>query len=372
MARNAKDGPAESFTARHQIGVSASLLFVLWLSRAARFPSDIGGLYRLSYYDDISGEYGRGPNDFYFVLFWLIVFIGLRIAVMDYVLRPLARGLGARRSRDAQRFSERSYNMLYHLISFGVGMHLWIYSKYWSELREMWTDTPVTGISGMMKGYYLLSFAFALQQIVIIHIEQARSDHWAMLAHHIVTSVLLFGSYSLYQTRVGSVIVCIMDVADIFLSLTKVFNYLAWHTACNITFLVFFIVWFVTRHVIYPMIVWSVYADAFDTIPLGCFSAVTGRRLSQPKASSIVHYLQPFVYSDGTVCIDTRVYWSMLILLGTLEILMLFWFSAAAKIIWAFITGSDVNDTRSEVDEKEMVEEATNGVIPSIEKAKVN
>ena len=81
----------------------------------------------------------------------------------------------------------------------------------------MWTDYPIRSITGLSKFYYLAQFAFWLQQIVVIHVEEKRKDHYQMLTHHFITSLLMFGSWGCYQTRVGNVILCLMDVVDLFL-----------------------------------------------------------------------------------------------------------------------------------------------------------
>ena len=81
----------------------------------------------------------------------------------------------------------------------------------------MWENFPQPAMSGLHKWYYLAQFAFWLQQIVVVNIEERRKDHWQMFTHHIITSALVFGSYGNYQTKVGTVIMVIMDVVDLFL-----------------------------------------------------------------------------------------------------------------------------------------------------------
>jgi very-long-chain ceramide synthase len=78
-------------------------------------------------------------------------------------------------------------------------------------------------MSPLMKWYYLLQFAFWLQQIIVVNIEERRKDHWQMFTHHIFTSALLLGSYGYYQTKVGNVILCLMDVGDILLAVSGAF-----------------------------------------------------------------------------------------------------------------------------------------------------
>lgn len=88
-------------------------------------------------------------------------------------------------------------------------------SKYWLNFDEMWTNWPTKEMSGLFKWYYLVQFAFWVQQIVVVNIEERRKDYHQMFTHHIVTCSLVLGSYGSYQMKVGNVILCIMDVVDI-------------------------------------------------------------------------------------------------------------------------------------------------------------
>lgn len=72
-------------------------------------------------------------------------------------------------------------------------------------------------MGGPLKWYTLAQFAFCLQQIMVINIEERRKDHWQMFIHHIVTCTLLFTSYGYHQTKVANLILCLMDVVDLFL-----------------------------------------------------------------------------------------------------------------------------------------------------------
>jgi very-long-chain ceramide synthase len=66
-----------------------------------------------------------------------------------------------------------------------------------------------------MKGYILAQWAFWLQQIMVINIEERRKDHWQMLSHHFITSALISACYSYHHTRVGTLILVLMDVGDL-------------------------------------------------------------------------------------------------------------------------------------------------------------
>ncbi len=89
----------------------------------------------------------------------------------------------------------------------------------------MWTDFPTRNVTALVKWYYLVQIAFWLQQLFVVNIEDRRKDHWQMFTHHVVTSALLFTSYGFYQTKAGNVILCIMDLADIILSVSSQISY---------------------------------------------------------------------------------------------------------------------------------------------------
>lgn len=75
-------------------------------------------------------------------------------------------------------------------------------------------------MGGLEKWYILVQYAFWLQQIMVINIEDRRKDHWQMFAHHIVTTALIFTSYGYHQTKVANLILCLMDGVDILLSVS--------------------------------------------------------------------------------------------------------------------------------------------------------
>ncbi len=72
-------------------------------------------------------------------------------------------------------------------------------------------------MTGLFKWYYLVQFAFWLQQILVVNIEERRKDHLQMFTHHVITCALIFTSYGYHQTKVGNLILCLMDVVDLVL-----------------------------------------------------------------------------------------------------------------------------------------------------------
>lgn len=98
-----------------------------------------------------------------------------------------------------------------------VRQYIYFTSPYYLNLTELWTQWPNREISGLMKGYMLAQLGFWVQQILVINIEERRKDHWQMFTHHIVTISLIFASYRYGLTRVGNLVLVLMDVVDLFL-----------------------------------------------------------------------------------------------------------------------------------------------------------
>ena len=76
-------------------------------------------------------------------------------------------------------------------------------------------------MTGPFKWYYLVQFAFWLQQILVVNIEERRKDYLQMFTHHVITCALIFTSYGYHQTKVGNLILCLMDVVDIVLPVSR-------------------------------------------------------------------------------------------------------------------------------------------------------
>jgi acyl-CoA-dependent ceramide synthase len=50
-------------------------------------------------------------------------------------------------------------------------------SEYWLNIKGVWANWPNREISDLLKWYLLVQFAFWLQQIIVINIEERRKDH---------------------------------------------------------------------------------------------------------------------------------------------------------------------------------------------------
>jgi acyl-CoA-dependent ceramide synthase len=78
--------------------------------------------FHLSYHNSNTNAYGCGTDDLSFVALWLVIFVGLRVAIMDYILAPLARRGGIKTKKGLVRFQEQAWLVCYCICSWSLGM----------------------------------------------------------------------------------------------------------------------------------------------------------------------------------------------------------------------------------------------------------
>lgn len=245
-------------------------------------------------------------------------------------------------------------------------------------MRELWTNWPNRELGGLMKGYLLVQWAFWLQQLIVIHIEDRRKDHWQMLTHHFVTTSLIWACYVYGHTRIGNFILIIMDVGDLILpvsitqyytqaptlltstKLAKCLKYCGFQKTCDAMFGLFVISWFVARHVLYMTACWSVYAHIPEMLTVGCFKGNNEDMVGPVNPAPGLSYLvEPFINTSGMVCHNETIKWAFLTPLLFLQVLTIIWFTMIVRVVIKVLKGEGSDDVRSddEGDEEEEEEE---------------
>ncbi|KAG8816058.1 sphingosine N-acyltransferase lag1 [Serendipita sp. 399] len=238
-----------------------------------------------------------------------------------------ARRISARnrvRERNVIRFAEQGWALVYYTIwwCFGVYIHFSLPTSPWS-LDHLWIGYPHNPLPGPLKVYYLTQCAFWIHQLLIVNAEARRKDHIQMNAHHVITICLVFASYHFNLTRVGCLILVLMDFCDIVLPLAKMLRYLEFSFACDVAFVTFLISWFLTRHIAFILIL---------------YSTLIRFPILRPKA---------FIPDSGEP-VTAKMYYMFNAMLIALQVLMCTWFTAIIKIAWAVMRGKPAEDTRSD------------------------
>ncbi|RYP35645.1 hypothetical protein DL768_010983 [Monosporascus sp. mg162] len=221
-------------------------------------------------------------------------------------------------------------------------------------MEELWTNWPQRELDGLMKGYILAQWAFWSQQVLVIHIETRRKDYWQILTHHFVTIALIAASYAYHHTRVGHVILVLMDVIELIFPLAKCLKYLGFTAACDVLFGVFMITWFISRHVFYPIVCWSIYSDSPRLLRSACYRGTADNLQGPlPVLDDWSHLLDPFRDPSGTVCSNDNIMFGFLCYLLILQVIMVMWFVLIVRVAIRVLRGSGAEDVRSD-DEMEV------------------
>ncbi|KAK1528653.1 TLC domain-containing protein [Colletotrichum costaricense] len=314
---------------------------------------------KLSYYNTTTGKYGAGHDDLYFVAFCVVLLIGIRAALMRHVLEPLGRHWGISKKKDVARFSEQGSMLTYYSVLWPVGMYLYCKAPYYLNMKELWNNWPQRELGGLMKGYIMVQWAYWVQQVISVNIEARRKDYWEMIVHHAITISLIAACYAYHQTRVGHLILVLMDVIELIFPLAKCLKYIGFTTLCDVIFGVFLLVWVWTRHVFYLMTCWSVYYDLPRSLKEPCFRGAPGN-IEGPFSASKEgwsHLLEPFKDPAGTVCFTDGIRYGFLTFLLALELVICAWSFFIIRVSVRVLKGAPAEDVRSDVDDEEEEEE---------------
>ncbi|KAF8639648.1 hypothetical protein AX17_000913 [Amanita inopinata Kibby_2008] len=348
----------------------------LWLHIRQRMPSYLIPFFSLSYPTEAplnpdsfkqSSYYGTGPLDICLIVTIIAVMAILRDAFRLGLFEPfaqwlLSRRLGRRRKhrldakvnstskntvngngyavdnsnlqkdlrqlhRSVLRFAEQGWSFVYYTMqwSFGLYVNRNLPTRLF-DAKDLWLNYPHIPLAAPLKFYYLAQTAFYLHQVLIINAEARRKDHVQMMTHHVITIILMGLSYYTNFTRIGCLIMVLMDWCDIFLPLAKMIRYLGIsQVACDATFAIFLVSWLITRHVLFIFVIKSTYYDCPRVIGF----------VWDPEIGS---YLSAPVWLGFTV------------LLFALQILQMIWFWMICRVAWRVISGKGATDERSDDD----------------------
>jgi len=167
------------------------------------------------------------------------------------------------------KYTESWWRFLLYTTTSVYGVcYLW--NKNWTwDIKEYWINYPFQQVDPALKLWYFMEFGLYLNFFVFQFIDTKRKDFWEMFVHHLVTLGLIGFSYMTNFTRIGSVVLCLHDVSDIFLEAAKIFNYMklarpVFGIFCDVTFVIFAFVFFTTRLILFPRQV--LYANLVDVL----------------------------------------------------------------------------------------------------------
>ncbi|XP_035498490.1 ceramide synthase 2 [Scophthalmus maximus] len=220
------------------------------------------------------------------------------------------------RSGLRKRFCEASWRCAFYFFAFAGGV-LALYDKPWLyNLKEVWAGFPKQSMLPSQYWYYLLEMGFYLSLLLSLTFDVKRKDFKEQVIHHIATLTLLSFSWISNYIRIGTLVMAVHDSADILLEGAKVFNYAKWRQTADAMFVVFTLLFMLTRLVIFPF--WLIHC-------------------------TWVYPLERFPPFFG--------YYFFNVMLVVLEMLHLYWAVLISRMVYKFIFTKLEGDDRSDEEE---------------------
>lgn len=220
------------------------------------------------------------------------------------------------------KFAETGWRWLYYTSIFLWGLKsLWSKTWLWN-IRDCWYNYPYHYIDSDVWWWYMAELAFYWGLLITQFIDVKRKDFWMMFVHHAATISLMCFSWTCNFFKVGTLVLIIHDIADIFLESAKLCKYGGAKKVSEVLFASFAASWFITRLGIFPT--WIIYSVTVE-------------------APQLLQYFPAYFLFNG--------------LLSLLLLLNILWAYYICKVAYTALTTSETiaNDIRSDTEETSVI-----------------
>ncbi|XP_015236364.1 PREDICTED: ceramide synthase 2-like [Cyprinodon variegatus] len=249
------------------------------------------------------------------------------MALCGKTQRQIESWFRIRRNQDrpsqTKKFAEAAWRFFFYLSAFIAGLASLINRPWFWDHRECWRHYPIQPLERVHFWYYMLELGFYGSLLLRISVDVKRKDFREQVIHHLATIFLLSFSYCANYIRIGTLVMLLHDSSDILLESAKMFNYgTGWRKTCDSLFVVFAVVFLVTRLVIFPS------------------------RIIRTTLLLSMEFFEPFVG-----------YYFFNALLMVLQALHIFWAGLILRMVYKFFKGKLEKDERSDEESEVDVEE---------------
>ncbi|XP_015279981.1 PREDICTED: ceramide synthase 2 [Gekko japonicus] len=244
----------------------------------------------------------------------------------SYTARQVERWFRRRRNQDRpstlKKFREASWRFTFYLLAFIAGMSVIADKPWFYDLERVWDGYPIQTLLPSQYWYYVIELSFYWSLLFSVASDVKRKDFTEQIIHHVATLILITFSWYTNYIRAGTLVMALHDASDYLLESAKMFNYAGWKNTCNYLFIVFSVVFIISRLIIFPF--WILHCTVI--YPL---------------------YMYPPFFG----------YYFFNSMMITLQCLHIFWAYYILRMAHKFITGNVVKDERSDHDETDSTEE---------------
>ncbi|XP_069074621.1 ceramide synthase 2 [Pleurodeles waltl] len=241
-------------------------------------------------------------------------------------VRQVERWFRTRRNQDRpstlKKFREACWRFTFYLVAFIAGMAVLMDKPWFYDLHEVWAGFPKQTLLPSQYWYYMIELGFYWSLLFRVAFDVKRKDFKEQVIHHLATIILISFSWCANYIRVGTLIMALHDSSDYLLESGKMFNYAGWKNLCNNIFVVFAIVFFISRLVIFPF--WIIHCTW--VYPVETYAPFFG-------------------------------YYFFNVMLMILQCLHIFWAYLILCMVYKFVTGQVLEDERSDPEETDVTDE---------------
>ena len=101
-----------------------------------------------------------------------------------------------------------------------------------------------------------------------VFVDERTRSFEEFLLHHIAGCSLIFAYVLANAMGIGTTVAWLHDIADVFTSTTKVLNGTIYKRSTLVVFICLMIVWFITRLVWLPILIYNIFLFKFELFPL--------------------------------------------------------------------------------------------------------
>jgi len=272
-------------------------------------------------------NYGRGYKDIIEIIILCVSQLFLRYSVWNFMIRPFALAFGMTKRIKQDKFITATWITVCYLILFQFGVRIAWEEPWWpydtANFPNMAAHLVNGKVSGLMKHYYLLQLSYYATLTIMLFRDVRKKDHAMMLSHHVITFLLIAGSYCVKGTAIGIVTLLYFDVGDIFLYAGKCFDYSKARFASIVAFITFVLVWIITRHYFFPFMLMEYGLEVYQN--------------TLPHVSNIIFSSYITLYTLEWV----------------IEIFSIIWFRKIMLFLYKVLTTGDIKDPSSDTDTDE-------------------
>ncbi|KAM9737972.1 ceramide synthase 2a isoform 1-T1 [Menidia menidia] len=242
-------------------------------------------------------------------------------------VRQVQRWFRRRRNQDrpskVKKFREASWRFTFYFLAFFVGLGVLVDKPWFFDMQQVWEDFPKMPLLPSQYWYYMIELGFYVSLVFSVASDIKRKDFKEQIIHHVATIALISFSWLVNYIRAGTLVMLVHDASDYLMESAKMFNYAGWRRTCNFIFIMFAVVFIITRLIIFPF--WIIHTTL--VYPLSLYSPFLG-----------------FYFFNGLMLV--------------LQALHFFWAVLILRMAVKFLPGNDiVEDERSDKEETESDDE---------------